>query len=61
MENHKNGSETEISMDVKRSMPSELVEESFAALANDKSLSYKMRAKFKAAIGEGRCFEEDWL
>ena len=41
-------------------MPLELVQEGFMALAHDVSFSYKMRAKFKEVIGEGRHFEEDW-
>jgi hypothetical protein len=43
------------------SMPSELIQEGFASLANDTSFSYKMRAKFEEAIIEGRHFEEDWF
>jgi len=39
------------------SMPSDLVQEGFVALAHDPSFSYKMRAKFKEVIGE----EEDWV
>jgi hypothetical protein len=42
------------------SMPSELVKDGFVALADDKSFSQKMRAKFKEVIGEGRHFEEAW-
>jgi hypothetical protein len=42
------------------SMPAELTEEGFAALADDKSLSQKMRAKFKAAVAPDRRFDDDW-
>ena len=43
------------------SMPSELIQEGFTLLANDKSFSQKMRAKFNEVIGKGRHFEEDWF
>jgi hypothetical protein len=43
------------------SMPSELIQEGFTLLANDKSFSQRMRDKFKEVIGEGRHFEEDWF
>jgi hypothetical protein len=42
-------------------MPSELTQDSFAALADDKSFSQKMRAKFKALVAEVRRFDDDWL
>ena len=47
-------------IEVLASMPSELVEEGFTALASDQSFSYKMRAKFEEAIIESRHSEEDW-
>jgi hypothetical protein len=40
-------------------MPSELVEEGFEALAEDKSFSYKMRDKFRAVL-EKRIFDDTW-
>ncbi len=40
-------------------MPSELVEEGFEALAEDKTFSPKMRDKFRAVL-ENRHFEDDW-
>ena len=40
-------------------MPSELVEEGFEALAEDKTFSYKMREKFRAAL-EKRLFGDYW-
>ena len=40
-------------------MPSELVEEGFEALAEDKSFSYKMRDKFRAVL-ENRIFDDTW-
>ena len=40
-------------------MPSELVEEGFEALAEDKSFSYKMRDKFRA-VSEKRIFDDTW-
>ena len=43
------------------SMPSELIQDAFTLLVNDKSFSHKMRAKFEEVIGGGRHFEEDWL
>ena len=41
------------------SMPSELTEEGFEALAEDKSFSPKMRDKFRAVL-ENRLFEDLW-
>jgi hypothetical protein len=38
-----------------------LIQEGFAALAEDKSFSQKMRAKFKAVIAESHRLEEEWL
>ena len=35
------------------SMPSELIQDNFTALANDRSFSQKMRAKFKAVVQFG--------
>ena len=35
------------------SMPSELIQDGFTALANDRSFSQKMRAKFKAVVQFG--------
>jgi hypothetical protein len=43
------------------SMPSELIQDGFAALADDKSFSQKMRAKFRALVAEVRRFDDDWL
>ena len=43
------------------SMPSEVVEDGFVTLANDKSFSQKMRAKFKAVIEKDRHFDDDWF
>ena len=43
------------------SMPSELIRDGFAALADDKSFSQKMRAKFKALVAESRRLDEPWL
>jgi hypothetical protein len=40
-------------------MPSELVEEGFEALADDKSFSYKMRDKFRAVL-EKQIFDDSW-
>ncbi len=40
-------------------LPSELVEEGFEALAEDKSFSPKMRDKFRAVL-EQRLFEDSW-
>jgi hypothetical protein len=40
-------------------MPSELVEEGFEALAEDKSFSYMMRDKFRAALEQG-LFDDHW-
>jgi hypothetical protein len=40
-------------------MPSELVEDGFEALAEDKSFSYKMRDKFRA-VSEKRIFDDTW-
>ena len=40
-------------------MPSELVEEGFEALAEDKSFSPKMREKFRAVL-EQRFFDDNW-
>jgi hypothetical protein len=40
-------------------MPSELVEEGFEALAEDRAFSPKMRNKFKAVL-EQRLFEDPW-
>ena len=42
------------------SMPAELIQDGFAALADDKSFSQRMRAKFRAALAKSRRFEEDW-
>jgi hypothetical protein len=41
------------------SMPSELIEEGFETLAEDRSFSPKMRAKFRA-VSEDRLFEDYW-
>lgn len=43
------------------SMPSDLVQEGFTLLANDKSFSQKMRAKFEEAIVESHHCDEEWL
>lgn len=42
------------------SMPSELIQDGFIALAADKSFSPKMRTRFRAVIADDRCAEEDW-
>ena len=41
-------------------MPSELIEEGFEALAEDRSFSPKMRDKFKAVLGKRLRDEDDW-
>ena len=41
------------------SMPSELIEEGFETLAEDRSFSPKMRDKFRAVL-ENRLLEDDW-
>ena len=43
------------------SMPSELIQDGFSALADDKSFSQKMRAKFKSVIAESHRLEDEWL
>ena len=43
------------------SMPVELIQDGFRVLADDKSFSPKMRAKFEEARGGNRNFEEDWF
>lgn len=43
------------------SMPAELIQGGFAALADDKSFSQKMRAKFKALVADSHRLDEDWL
>ena len=40
-------------------MPSELVEEGFEILAEDRSFSHKMRDKFRAVLDK-RAFDHDW-
>jgi hypothetical protein len=40
-------------------MPSELTEEGYEALAEDRSFSPKMRDKFRAVL-ENRLFEDLW-
>jgi hypothetical protein len=41
------------------SMPSELIEEGFETLAEDRSFSPKMRDKFRAVLEKG-VFGDDW-
>jgi len=43
------------------SMPRELIEDSFAKLAADKSFSQRMRSKFRAVIASGDCLGDDWF
>jgi hypothetical protein len=43
------------------SMPSALVKDGFAALADDKSYSQTMRTKFRAAVEDSSRFDNDWL
>jgi hypothetical protein len=42
-------------------LPSELVLEGFATLAQDKSFSQKMREKFKAALAKDALDDVDWF
>lgn len=43
------------------SMPLELVQDGFVTLADDKSFSQKMRAKFKAVVAKAPHFDGDWF
>jgi hypothetical protein len=42
------------------SMPSELIEEGFQTLADDRSFSPKMRDKFRAVLGNRFGYEDEW-
>jgi hypothetical protein len=48
-------------INVLASMPAELVQDGFAALAADKSFSQKMRAKFKALMASADGLEDGYF